>query len=63
MVRNSDPESLNVVNSIRYRPPWQVAFGTFHKGVVTVTGDAMHTMGPSIGQGGSLALEDAVVLA
>jgi 2-polyprenyl-6-methoxyphenol hydroxylase-like FAD-dependent oxidoreductase len=63
MVRNSDPESLNVVNSIRYRPPWQVAFGTFHKGVVTVAGDAMHAMGPSIGQGGSLALEDAVVLA
>ncbi|XP_066324152.1 monooxygenase 1-like [Miscanthus floridulus] len=60
MVRNSDPESLNVVNSIRYRPPWQVAFGTFHKGVVTVAGDAMHA---SIGQGGSLALEDAVVLA
>jgi len=63
MVQNSDPESLNVVNSIWCRPPWQVAFGTFHKGVVTVAGDAMHAMGPFIGQGGSSALEDAVVLA
>jgi 2-polyprenyl-6-methoxyphenol hydroxylase-like FAD-dependent oxidoreductase len=30
---------------------------------VTVAGDAMHVMGPYIGQGGSAALEDAVVLA
>jgi 2-polyprenyl-6-methoxyphenol hydroxylase-like FAD-dependent oxidoreductase len=63
MVQDSDPESLNVVNSIRYRPPWQVALGTFHRGAVTVAGDAMHAMGPFIGQGGSAALEDAVVLA
>ncbi|XP_066328740.1 monooxygenase 1-like [Miscanthus floridulus] len=63
MLRNSDPETLNVVNNIWYRPPWQVAFGTFHKGVVTVAGDAMHVMGPFIGQGGSSGLEDAVVLA
>jgi len=63
MVRNSDPETLNVVNNIWYRPPWQVAFGTFHKGVVTVAGDAMHVMGPFIGQGGASGLEDAVVLA
>lgn len=63
MVQDSDPESLNVVNSIRYRPPWQVALGTFHRGAVTVAGDAMHAMGPFIGQGGSSALEDAVVLA
>jgi len=63
MLRNSDPETLNVVNNIWYRPPWQVAFGTFHKGVVTVAGDAMHVMGPFIGQGGASGLEDAVVLA
>lgn len=63
MVQDSDPESLNVVNSIRYRPPWQVALGTFHRGAVTVAGDAMHAMGPFIGQGGSAGLEDAVVLA
>lgn len=63
MVQDSDPESLNVVNSIRYRPPWQVALAAFHRGAVTVAGDAMHAMGPFIGQGGSAGLEDAVVLA
>ncbi|AQK71795.1 monooxygenase 1 [Zea mays] len=63
MVQDSDPESLNVVNSIRYRSPWQVALAAFHRGAVTVAGDAMHAMGPFIGQGGSAALEDAVVLA
>ncbi|OQU85141.1 hypothetical protein SORBI_3004G180700 [Sorghum bicolor] len=63
MLRNSDPETLNVVNNIWYRPPWQVAFGTFHKGIVTVAGDAMHVVGPFIGQGGASGLEDAIVLA
>ncbi|XP_062223055.1 monooxygenase 1-like [Phragmites australis] len=63
MVRASDPESLNVVAKLWYRPPWQVMFGTFQKGAVTVAGDAMHAMGPFIGQGGSAGLEDAVVLA
>ncbi|KAL6634144.1 hypothetical protein ACP70R_026815 [Stipagrostis hirtigluma subsp. patula] len=63
MVQNSDPESLNVVASVWYRPPWQVAFGGFQKGAVTVAGDAMHVMGSYIGQGGSAALEDALVLA
>ncbi|CAA3031116.1 monooxygenase 1-like [Olea europaea subsp. europaea] len=33
------------------------------KGTVTVAGDAMHVTGPFLGQGGSAALEDAVVLA
>jgi len=46
-----------------YRPPWQVAFASFQKGTVTVAGDAMHAMGSYIGQGGSAALEDALVLA
>ncbi|TVU29666.1 hypothetical protein EJB05_21243, partial [Eragrostis curvula] len=63
MVQNSDPESLNLVSKVWYRPPWQVAFGRFRKGAVTVAGDAMHVMGSYIGQGGSAALEDALVLA
>ncbi|XP_066327677.1 monooxygenase 1-like [Miscanthus floridulus] len=63
MVQNSDPESLNVVTKVWYRPPWQVAFASFRKGTVTVAGDAMHAMGSYIGQGGSAALEDALVLA
>ncbi|KAG2651632.1 hypothetical protein PVAP13_1NG294600 [Panicum virgatum] len=63
VVRGSDPESLNLVTKFWYRPPWEVALGGFRKGAVTVAGDAMHAMGPFIGQGGSAGLEDAVVLA
>ncbi|KAL6610129.1 hypothetical protein ACP70R_040098 [Stipagrostis hirtigluma subsp. patula] len=63
MIKNSDPESLNVYTKIWYRPPWQVMLGTFQKGTVTVAGDAMHAMAPFIGQGGAAGLEDCVVLA
>ncbi|KAH7849059.1 hypothetical protein Vadar_012359 [Vaccinium darrowii] len=35
----------------------------FRKGTVTIAGDAMHVMGPFLGQGGSAALEDTIVLA
>ncbi|MFS7910487.1 putative zeaxanthin epoxidase [Helianthus anomalus] len=35
----------------------------FCKGSVMVAGDAVHVMGPFIGQGGSAGLEDVVVLA
>ncbi|CAN6194984.1 unnamed protein product [Urochloa humidicola] len=65
MVRRCDPETepLKTLTRVWYRPPWQVLFGRFQRGTVTVAGDAMHAMGPFIGQGGSAALEDAVVLA
>lgn len=63
VVRGSDPESLNLVTEFWYRPPWEAVLGTFQKGTVTVAGDAMHAMGPFIGQGGSAGLEDAIVLA
>ncbi|CAO2046207.1 unnamed protein product [Urochloa humidicola] len=63
VVRGSDPESLNLVTNFWYRPPWEVALRGFRRGTVTVAGDAMHAMGPFIGQGGSAGLEDAVVLA
>ena len=63
MVQNSDPESANIETKVWYRPPWQVMFGNFQNGTVTIAGDAMHVMGPFIGQGGSAGLEDAVVLA
>ncbi|KAL6858983.1 hypothetical protein ACP4OV_017985 [Aristida adscensionis] len=64
-VRRCDPatEPLRTVTKVWYRPPWQVMLGRFQRGAVTVAGDAMHVMGPFIGQGGSAALEDAVVLA
>jgi 2-polyprenyl-6-methoxyphenol hydroxylase-like FAD-dependent oxidoreductase len=36
---------------------------TWHKGPICLVGDAAHAMSPHIGQGASLALEDAIVLA
>ncbi|KAF7138318.1 hypothetical protein RHSIM_Rhsim07G0130400 [Rhododendron simsii] len=41
------------------------SYSTLHleKETVTVAGDVMHVMGPFLGQGGSIALEDAVDLA
>ena len=63
MFRDLDPESLIVLTRIWYRPPWQVLLSGFRRGTATVAGDAMHVMGSYIGQGGSAALEDAVVLA
>ncbi|CAL4887277.1 unnamed protein product [Urochloa decumbens] len=63
MARDVDPESLILLKRVWYRPPWQVMFSSFRKGTVTVAGDAMHVMGNYIGQGGSAALEDALVLA
>ncbi|GLT60522.1 hypothetical protein SLA2020_344930 [Shorea laevis] len=62
MVRRSDPEKLSLTQ-LRYRAPWDILLGKFQKGTVTVAGDAMHVMGPFLGQGGSAALEDAIVLA
>ncbi|KAG2538385.1 hypothetical protein PVAP13_9NG357100 [Panicum virgatum] len=65
MVRRCEPgrESLKTLTRVWYRPPWQMLLGRFQRGAVTVAGDAMHVMGPFVGQGGSAALEDAVVLA
>ncbi|XP_026426665.1 monooxygenase 1-like [Papaver somniferum] len=61
-VQKTDLDSLTLTN-LRYRPPWDLSLGNFRKGTVVVAGDAMHIMGPFLGQGGSAALEDAVVLA
>ncbi|MFS7951613.1 putative FAD-binding domain, FAD/NAD(P)-binding domain superfamily [Helianthus anomalus] len=62
MAKNADMNSLSFTH-LRYRDPWDLLTGTFFKGTVVVVGDAMHVMGPFLGQGGSAALEDAVVLA
>ncbi|KAI3916251.1 hypothetical protein MKW98_004692 [Papaver atlanticum] len=62
IVKKSDLDSLTLTN-IRYRAPWDISLGNFRKGTVIVAGDAMHVMGPFLGQGGSAALEDAIVLA
>ncbi|KAL1831846.1 hypothetical protein ACET3Z_001497 [Daucus carota] len=62
MIEDSDPDSLSLTR-MTYRAPWDLLVENFRKGTVTVAGDAMHVMVPFLGQGGSAALEDAVVLA
>ncbi|KAJ0785601.1 putative FAD-binding domain, FAD/NAD(P)-binding domain superfamily [Helianthus annuus] len=62
MIENTDMKSLSITH-MRYRAPWDLLTGSFCKGTVTVAGDAMHVMGPFLGQGGSAGLEDSVVLA
>ncbi|XP_052192287.1 monooxygenase 1-like isoform X2 [Diospyros lotus] len=61
MIEDSDLESLSLTR-LRYRAPWDLLMANFRQGTVTVAGDAMHVMGPFLGQGGSAGLEDAVVL-
>ncbi|XP_019199921.1 PREDICTED: zeaxanthin epoxidase, chloroplastic-like [Ipomoea nil] len=57
----SDLDSLSTAH-LRYRAPWELLLGSMHKGTITIAGDAMHVMGPFVGQGGASGLEDAVVL-
>ncbi|XP_021753041.1 uncharacterized protein LOC110718510 [Chenopodium quinoa] len=52
-----------VRSPIGYRPPLEVLFGNISKDNVCVAGDACHPMTPELGQGGSLALEDGLILA
>ncbi|XP_073100054.1 monooxygenase 1 isoform X1 [Elaeis guineensis] len=62
MVEHCDSSSLSLTH-IRYRAPWHMFFANFWQGTMTVAGDALHVMGPFLGQGGSAGLEDAIVLA
>ncbi|KAL3513258.1 hypothetical protein ACH5RR_025975 [Cinchona calisaya] len=62
MIEGSNLDSLSIKH-LRYYAPWEMLIGRFCKGSITVAGDAMHAMGPFLGQGASAALEDAVVLA
>nr|GEY81589.1 aromatic-ring hydroxylase-like protein [Tanacetum cinerariifolium] len=50
MIEKADVESLSF-SILRYRTPWDLLTGTFCKGTVIVAGDAMHIMGPFLGQG------------
>ncbi|XP_020595072.1 zeaxanthin epoxidase, chloroplastic-like [Phalaenopsis equestris] len=62
MITNCETDTLTLTR-IRYRAPWHILFGKMQKGTTTLAGDSLHVMDPSIGQGGSAAIEDAVVLA
>ncbi|KAL2924530.1 Monooxygenase 1 [Bienertia sinuspersici] len=62
MVKQSDINTLHFYN-LHYRPPWNLFLENFSKGNVIVAGDSMHLMAPALGQGGSAALEDSIVLA
>jgi 2-polyprenyl-6-methoxyphenol hydroxylase-like FAD-dependent oxidoreductase len=44
------------IEEVLLPPPW-------HNGRIVLIGDACHACGPQIGQGGAMAVEDAVVLA
>ncbi|EYU37970.1 hypothetical protein ABFS82_02G006700 [Erythranthe guttata] len=50
-------------SELKFRHPWELLRGNISKDTVCIAGDALHPMTPDIGQGGCLALEDAVVLA
>ena len=61
IVQHSDLSTVSWAPLI-FRFPWDMILGNVSKGNITVAGDAMHPMTPDLGQGGCLALEDAVVL-
>ncbi|XP_009618248.1 monooxygenase 1-like [Nicotiana tabacum] len=62
IIEGCDLDSLSFTH-LRYHKPWDLMLGNFREKTVTVAGDAMHVMGPFLGQGGSAGIEDAVVLA
>ncbi|KAJ4953394.1 hypothetical protein NE237_030226 [Protea cynaroides] len=61
VVRHADLASVTWA-PLMFRQPWVLIRGHLSEGNVTVAGDAMHPMQPDLGQGGSSALEDAVIL-
>ncbi|KAG9444270.1 hypothetical protein H6P81_015610 [Aristolochia fimbriata] len=62
IVQNTDLTTVTC-SALSFRAPWNLIFGPSCKGNVTVAGDALHPMTSDLGQGGCVALEDAVVLA
>lgn len=61
IVSHSDHSTLTWA-PLMFRYPWDIILGNLTRANITVAGDAMHPMTPDLGQGGSSALEDAVVL-
>lgn len=68
-LHKDDPAPVaEIIRSTRGRlgkwPVYDIAFlPTWHRGPICLIGDAAHATSPHIGQGASLALEDAIVLA
>lgn len=61
VVQHSDISTVSWA-PLMFRSPWHILFGKLNTTNITLAGDAMHPMTPDLGQGGCLALEDAVVL-
>ncbi|XP_031402233.1 monooxygenase 2-like [Punica granatum] len=61
IVQQSDLSTVSFA-SLMFRYPWDVVLGTLSTENIVVAGDAMHPTTPELGQGGCMALEDAVVL-
>ena len=68
-VHESDPPEVTLILQALTGPigAWPVygivSLPAWHRGAVCLMGDAAHAVGPHVGQGASLALEDAFVLA
>jgi len=61
-VNNTSPEHFTK-NTLRHRINMKPTWETQVVGNVTVCGDASHPSTPFMGQGGAMALEDAIILA
>ncbi|OWM76402.1 hypothetical protein CDL15_Pgr028272 [Punica granatum] len=61
VVQQSDLSTLSWAPLV-FRYPWDIVLGNLNATNITVVGDAMHPTTPDLGQGGCMALEDAVVL-
>ncbi|KAI4385267.1 hypothetical protein MLD38_003314 [Melastoma candidum] len=62
MINKFCPGSLNCTG-FGYHAPWDILLGRFRREATTVAGDALHSSGPFLGQGGGIGLEDAIVMA
>ncbi len=66
--RGDPPEVREILEALRgeigiYPVHDLLSLPTWHRGAVCLIGDAAHAIGPHVGQGASLALEDALIVA
>ena len=65
--RDDPPEVRTILEALRgpigiYPVHDLLALPTWHRGAICLIGDAAHAIGPHVGQGVSLAIEDALIL-